>query len=79
MKIVAFGPAKYSFKYYISFERVRPKCLLARPLADFGPVGHRLDPPVDDGPNQAWCGAGSVLGPDFGEILTPLVVANDQL
>lgn len=25
------------------------------------------------GPNQIWCGAGLMLGPDFGEILTPLL------
>ena len=25
------------------------------------------------GPNQIWCGAGSMLGPDFGVILTPLI------
>ena len=30
----------------ISFERGLPKWLLARPSADFGPVGRPLDPPV---------------------------------
>ena len=27
---------------------------------------------LDAGPNQTWCGAGAMLGPDFGEILTSL-------
>ena len=29
---------------------------------------------LDVGPNQTWCGAGSVRGPDVGEILTSLEV-----
>ena len=28
---------------------------------------------LDAGPNQLWCGAGSVLDPDFWEILTSLI------
>ena len=28
---------------------------------------------LDAGPNQTWCDAGSMLGPDFGEILASLV------
>ena len=36
-------------------------------------AGSNMNAGLDAGPNQTWCGAGSVLGLDFGEILTSLV------
>ena len=39
--------------------------------------GSNMSDGLDAGPNQTRCGAGSVLGPDFGEILTSLVPGPD--
>ena len=36
-------------------------------------LGSNMKAGLDAGLNQTSCGAGSVLGPDFGEILTSLV------
>ena len=36
--------------------------------------GSDINAGPDAGPNQTWCGAGSVLGSDFGEILTSLTL-----
>ena len=35
-------------------------------------TGSNMNAELDAGPNQTWYAAGSVLGPDFGEILTSL-------
>ena len=33
--------------------------------------GSNMNVGLNAGPNLTWCGVGSVLGPDFEEILTP--------
>ena len=41
--------------------------------------GSNMNAGLDTGPNQTWCGVGSVLGPDFGEILASLINMSQNL
>ena len=38
--------------------------------------GSNMNAGLDAGANQSWYGAGSVLGPDFGKMLTSLIASH---